>query len=137
MFGLGASVELLYVVDGFLFFGGICDINFNDIEFIQVLKDVIVGVIYGNCVVNGVVIIIIKVGSKNERFSIDFFSYYGVQMVLQCILVLEWQGYQAINIELLVNVGQVFVFGNDFNFFQYIDDININWQDEGYKDGFI
>lgn len=36
------------------------NLNFNDIEFILVLKDVFVVLLYGLCVVNGVVMIIIK-----------------------------------------------------------------------------
>lgn len=136
-FGLGASAEPLYVVDGFPLSGGIRDINPNDIESIQVLKDATAGAIYGNRAANGVVIITTKAGSKNERFSIDFSSYYGVQTVPQRIPVLERQGYQAINTELLANAGQAPVPGNDPNSPQYIDDINTNWQDEGYKDGSI
>jgi len=136
-FGLGAGAEPLYVVDGFPLPGGIRDINPNDIESIQVLKDATAGAIYGNRAANGVVIITTKAGSKNERFSVDFSSYYGIQTVPQRIPVLERQGYQAINTELLANAGQPPVPGNDPNSPEFIDNINTNWQDEGYKDGSI
>lgn len=45
-------------------------INFFDIESVIVLKDVVVIVIYGLCVVNGVIVIIIKKG-KEGKMSIN------------------------------------------------------------------
>ncbi|MCC6723947.1 MAG: TonB-dependent receptor [Saprospiraceae bacterium] len=138
-FGLGASAEPLYVVDGFPLAGGIRDINPNDIETIQVLKDATSGAIYGNRAANGVVIITTKGGKKNEKFSVSLSAYSGVQTVPQRIPLLDRVGYQTVNTELLANAGQAPVPGNDpspTNDF-YIDDIDTDWQDEGYKDGSI
>lgn len=72
--------ELLFVIDGIFVsnldnlgvngcFGGSVQnllfmFNFNDIELIDVLKDVVVMVIYGLRVINGVVMVIIKRGKK-------------------------------------------------------------------------
>lgn len=50
-------------------------INFNDIVCIEVFKDVFVIVIYGVCVVNGVVLIIIKCGEEGI-FKIFYNVYY-------------------------------------------------------------
>lgn len=63
----------MYVVDGMLVGININFLNSNDIEFMEVLKDVLVVVIYGICVFNGVILIIIKkgmVGKINISFNV-------------------------------------------------------------------
>ncbi|MGB3801310.1 MAG: SusC/RagA family TonB-linked outer membrane protein, partial [Lewinella sp.] len=136
-FGLGSGAEPLYVVDGFPLPGGIRDINPNDIESIQVLKDATSGAIYGNRAANGVVIITTKSGRKNAGFSISLNAYAGLQTVPDRIPLLDREGYQMINSELLRNANQALVPGNDPGSSSFIDDINTNWQDEGYTDGSI
>lgn len=69
--------EPLYVVDGFPSSTGI-DINPNDIEDIQVLKDASATAIYGARGANGVVMITTKRG-KAGKTDIQFDGYYGVQ----------------------------------------------------------
>ena len=133
----GASAEPLYVVDGFPLSGGIRDINPNDIESIQVLKDATAGAIYGNRASNGVVIITTKGGRKNQEFSIGFNAYYGLQTVPQRLPVLDREGYQMINSELLANAGLPPVPGNDPTSADFIDNIDTDWQNEGYQNGSI
>lgn len=135
-FGIGASAEPLYVVDG-VPVDGIRDINPNDIESVQILKDASAGAIYGNRAGNGVVIITTKSGKKGQKLTVGLSSYYGVQTITQKLPVLDRVGYQTINAELLTNAGQPIVPGNDPNSPFYIDNIDTNWQDEGYTDGFI
>lgn len=136
-FGQGASAEPLYVVDGFTITGGIRDLNPNDIESIQVLKDATAGAIYGNRAANGVVIITTKRGKKNKEFSLELNTYYGFQSINQRIPVLDRVGYQTINAKLLTDAGQPIVGGNDPSSPLYINNIDTDWQDEGYKDGHI
>lgn len=136
-FGLGAGSQPLYVVDGFPISGGIRDINPNDIESIQVLKDATAGAIYGNRAANGVIIVTTKSGSKNQRLSVSYNTYYGFQKITQKIPVLDRVGYQTINSELLSNAGQALVPGNDPGSNLYVDNVNTDWQDEGYQDGYI
>lgn len=136
-FGLGAGAEPLYVVDGFPLAGGIRDINPNDIESIQVLKDATSGAIYGNRAANGVVIITTKSGKRLEKFSVSLSAYAGIQTVPQRITLLDRTGYQQINTELLANAGQNPVPGNDPSSPDYIRNIDTDWQDAGYKDGSI
>jgi TonB-dependent starch-binding outer membrane protein SusC len=131
------SAEPLYVVDGFPLSGGIRDINPNDIESIQVLKDATAGAIYGNRGANGIVIITTKKGAKNKGLSVDFNTYYGFQTVPQRLPVLTRVGYQNTNNELLKNAGRPLVPGNDPDSEFFIDDIDTDWQDEGYQDGSI
>ena len=134
----GTTAEPLYVVDGYpLPPGGIRDVNPNDIETMQVLKDATAGAIYGNRGANGVVIITTKTGKKNQDFSIGLNTYYGLQKVPQRLPVLDREGYQLINSELLTNAGRPLVPGNDPNSPDYIDDIDTDWQDAGYQDGYI
>jgi len=136
-FGLGASAEPLYVVDGFPISGGIRDLNPNDIESIQVLKDATAGAIYGNRAANGVIIITTKSGKKNQKLSVELNSYFGIQHITQHLPVLDRVGYQMINAELLTNAGQPIVPGNDPNSPNFINNIDTDWQAVGYKDGYI
>lgn len=133
----GATAEPLYVVDGTPLTGGIRDFNPNDIESIQVLKDATAGAIYGNRASNGVVIITTKSGKKNQPLSIGFNAYYGIQTVPQRIPLLDREGYQTINNELMTNAGAALIPGNDPSSPDYISDIDTDWQDAGYKDGHI
>ena len=65
---ISASNEPLYVVDGFpLMAGDISDINPNDIESMEVLKDASSTAIYGSRGANGVVLITTKKGSKGAK----------------------------------------------------------------------
>ena len=136
-FGAGASAEPLYVVDGFTLAGGIRDLNPNDIESVQVLKDATAGAIYGNRAANGVVIITTKNGKKGQKMSVELSTYFGIQQITQSLPVLDRAGYQMINAELLTNAGEPIVPGNDPNSPFFINNIDTDWQKEGYKTGYI
>ena len=69
--------EPLYVVDGFPSSTGI-DINPNDIEDIQILKDASATAIYGARGANGVVMITTKRGRAGKT-DVQYDGYYGVQ----------------------------------------------------------
>ncbi|ULQ55771.1 TonB-dependent receptor [Flavihumibacter rivuli] len=75
---INGSTDPLYVVDG-LPQNEINFLNPNDIESIAIHKDASVAAIYGARASNGVVIITTKSGSKNEKATISFDSYIGVQ----------------------------------------------------------
>jgi len=137
-FGIGASAEPLYVVDG-VPIDGIRDINPNDIESVQVLKDASAGAIYGNRAGNGVIIITTKSGKRSQKLTFSLSSYYGVQTITQKLPVLDRVGYQTINRELINNGGNTVPIptGNDPNSPDFIDNIDTDWQDEGYETGFI
>jgi TonB-dependent starch-binding outer membrane protein SusC len=80
---LSASNQPLYVVDGMIITSQdqgtssnhptnpISDLNFDDIESIQVLKDASSAAIYGSRGSNGVVIITTKTGKKNQPNSVN------------------------------------------------------------------
>jgi TonB-dependent starch-binding outer membrane protein SusC len=136
-FGIGSGAEPLYVIDGYPSPGGIRDINPNDIETIQVLKDATAGAIYGNRAANGVVIVTTKGGKRDQAPTLGFNAYYGFQRIPQRLPLLNREGYQMMMNEAMENAGQPYLPGNDPTSPDYIDDIDTDWQDEGYKDGSI
>ncbi|MBY0535439.1 MAG: TonB-dependent receptor [Chitinophagaceae bacterium] len=87
--GDGASVRIrgfgsfynnnpLYVIDG-VQTDNLGDINPNDIESIQVLKDASAASIYGSKASNGVIIVTTKKGRTNGGVKVSYDAYYGVQ----------------------------------------------------------
>ncbi|MEL6255661.1 MAG: TonB-dependent receptor [Bacteroidota bacterium] len=79
-----ASNEPLYVIDGVVITSAsqsslnaptnpLADINFNDIESIEILKDASAAAIYGSRASNGVVILTTKKGKAGKtRFNVDY-----------------------------------------------------------------
>ena len=73
---LQADCSPLYVIDG-VSGGSIDNINPNDIESIEVLKDASSTAIYGSAGANGVIIVTTKQGTKG-KVQVDFDAYVGV-----------------------------------------------------------
>jgi TonB-linked SusC/RagA family outer membrane protein len=71
-----AGNEPLYVVDGIPLSGGINDINPQDIESMEILKDASATAIYGSRGANGVVLITTKRGTTGKT-SITYDGYFG------------------------------------------------------------
>ena len=71
----GGQSAPLFVIDGFQG-GNISDLNPNDIESVEVLKDASATAIYGWMGANGVVIVTTKRGK--ERPKVSYSGYYGV-----------------------------------------------------------
>ncbi len=75
---LSSSNQPLYVVDGVpLSSGNQSDIDPNNIESIEVLKDASASAIYGSRAANGVIIITTKTGQKGD-LKVDFDYQFGV-----------------------------------------------------------
>ena len=68
------NTDPLYVIDGMPTKSGMHELNPNDIESIQVLKDASSASIYGSRASNGVIIITTKKG-KNGKMKINFNTY--------------------------------------------------------------
>ncbi len=80
---INGSNEPLYVVDGVPLVGGIfgsatADINFNDVETFDILKDASATAIYGSRASNGVILITTKKG-KNGKTKFTLNTQYGSQ----------------------------------------------------------
>ncbi|GAB2578509.1 SusC/RagA family TonB-linked outer membrane protein [Spirosoma areae] len=74
---ISANNNPLIVVDGIFFNGSLADINPNDIESMEVLKDASAAAIYGSRAANGVILITSKKGTTDKP-TIRVNSYYGV-----------------------------------------------------------
>lgn len=75
---LSASGSPLIVIDDIIYNGSINDINVNDVETIDVLKDASAVSVYGSRSANGVIIITTKSG-KSDKPVISFDTYHGFQ----------------------------------------------------------
>ncbi len=75
---ISANNEPLYVIDGFIGGFDLNDINVNNIESIEVLKDASATAIYGSRGSNGVILITTKRG-KDEKSKISYDSYFSFQ----------------------------------------------------------
>ena len=90
----------LYIIDGVPTKSGMHELNGNDIESIQVLKDAASASIYGSRAANGVIIITTKRG-KEGKVRVDFDASVAVQTYAHKMEVLNakefgqvmWQGY--------------------------------------------
>lgn len=67
----------IYIIDGIP--GNISNINQNDIEHIEVLKDASAQAIYGSSGGNGVILVTTKQGQKNQKTKVELSMYRGVQ----------------------------------------------------------
>ncbi len=95
---INASVDPLYVIDGVFVSNTeplqtpignqqqsnpLADINPNDIESIQILKDANATAIYGSLGANGVVIVTTRRGKRNTKGQINLSTYQGVSTAIK------------------------------------------------------
>ncbi|TWI85792.1 TonB-linked SusC/RagA family outer membrane protein [Lacibacter cauensis] len=113
---INASSQPLYVVDGVpintgsysqIGVGGqtlnsLADINPNEIESYEILKDAAATAIYGSRAANGVVLITTKRGA-NKKTKINLSTYYGISNVAKKIPVLTGPQYVELVQESIVN----------------------------------
>ena len=92
--GLGTmnNNDPLYVIDGVIA-GGLGDLNPNDIESVNILKDASTTAIYGSLGSNGVVMVTTKKGRRSGKTTISVDSYAGIQYANQRFDVLNAQQY--------------------------------------------
>ena len=75
---LSASDRPLIVLDGVIYNGSISNINVNDVETIDILKDASAAAVYGSRSANGVLLITTKKG-RSKKPVIAFSGYTGFQ----------------------------------------------------------
>ena len=85
---LSASNAPLIILDGIPYDGSLNDINPNDVESVNVLKDASSSAIYGARSANGVIIISTKQG-KQGKLKISFSNSYGVGSIANKIDMLN------------------------------------------------
>lgn len=121
----------------------IADINPNDIERIDILKDANASAIYGARAANGVIIITTKRGRKGIP-NIVLSSQFGLQNAPPAIPVLNGSQYKIMRLEALQNSGTINPLNasvqpllNDpsYQFYQYYQS-NTNWLSYLEREGF-
>lgn len=95
----------LYIIDGVPTKSGMHELNGNDIESIQVLKDGASASIYGSRAANGVIIITTKKG-RNGQLKINFDASIAASMYTNKMKVLNSEGYGRAMWQAYVNEGQ-------------------------------
>lgn len=135
----------LYIVDGFKMEDGLTNIDINDIESIDVMKDASATAIYGSAGANGVILITTKSGKagKTEVSYNGYVSFNRLGKKLDLLNVRDYVKYQY-EFQLLRDKTDSWasIFGGDINssdFYtgaysridsQYGNAAGIDWQDE-------
>ncbi len=94
----------LIVIDGMPVSGGLNQLNKDDIESLQVLKDASATAIYGSRGANGVVIVTTKRG-VNGQSQVNFNYSYGVQQATNMVKVLNASQFASLHNDILSNAG--------------------------------
>jgi len=94
----------LLVIDGVPVSSGLNQLNMNDIESIQVLKDASATAIYGSRGANGVMIVTTKRG-KGEKSHLDFNYFYSLQNAAKMVEMLDASQFATLHNEIMSNAG--------------------------------
>ena len=94
----------LVVIDGFPIDGGLNQLNMDDVETIQVLKDASATAIYGSRGANGVIIITTKHGTGSKP-QVSFNYSYGVQSATNMVKMLNASQFATLHNEMMNNAG--------------------------------
>ncbi|QQL50471.1 TonB-dependent receptor [Mucilaginibacter ginkgonis] len=114
----------LYVIDGVVVDnGGIDNINPNDVESIDVLKDASAA-IYGSRASNGVVIVTTKKGAKGPA-KLAYNGYIGWQGPVSKVKLANATQYATLRNQALTNDGNAALFANPSQY-----GVGTNWQDQ-------
>ncbi len=127
--GLGTfgNSQPLYVIDGIVS-GGINEINPNDIETMDVLKDASTAAIYGSRASNGVVIITTKKG-KSGKTKVTLDSYLSSQSVPKTLDLLDTNQFRQF-------ASETFGLPNRYTVDEASTRLNTDWQDEVFQTAF-
>lgn len=94
----------LIVIDGLPVSGGLNQLNMEDVESVQILKDASATAIYGSRGANGVVIITTKRGTKGQA-QISFNYSYGVQQATNMVQMLDASQFASMHNDIMSNGG--------------------------------
>ncbi|WP_298394706.1 TonB-dependent receptor [Flavobacterium sp.] len=122
---INSGTQPLYIVDGIPMYSGdlggyadanaLGDINPNDIESFEVLKDGAAAAIYGSRAANGVIIITTKKGKKGTM-KVDYSSTSGFASPFKTFDLLKTADFLTISNEKRTNAGQApWAAGSDFD----------------------
>ncbi|HSD07683.1 SusC/RagA family TonB-linked outer membrane protein [Flavobacterium sp.] len=133
----------LVVIDGVTVFVGsvggkvgnnpLSDINPNDIQSIDVLKDASAAAIYGSRAANGVMVITTKKGKKGKP-RVNYDSWFSMSTPYNLPKLLNAEQYTMIKNEAMVNSGKAPGYALSYN--QDGSIVDTNWYDVAFKPGF-
>lgn len=133
---ISSTNEPLYVVDGFPSSEGL-NINPNDIESMQILKDASATAIYGARGANGVVLITTKRGKSGEN-KISYNGYLGAQQLINPFSLLNAKDYMNLQNALFKEVlGQENTENGAYTPSQLQSDVNTDWIDVCSRIGLV
>ncbi len=133
---ISSNNEPLYVVDGFPTSNG-ADINPNDIESMQILKDASATAIYGARGANGVILITTKRGKAGES-NIMYNGYVGTQKIVNPFDMLTGKEYMVLANDLYREIdGQENEEYAVYTQSQLQSNVNTNWIDESSRTGVV
>lgn len=133
--GTFGNNDPLYVIDG-MPADNMNDINPNDIERIDVLKDAASAAIYGSRAANGVVIIQTKKGSRSDKVNVTFNTFQGFSKPQRKIDLLNAQQRNMIHLEAyendLAGATPSEQIANKMAYYKspYAQETRTDWQDE-------
>ena len=122
---LTASNDPLIVLDGIPFPGSIGDINPNDIQSVDILKDASATAIYGSRGANGVVLITTKAGKTGQKPQITYDGFVGAKTLFAEYPMMNGPEFVALR-----KAAGIYT-----NALDEADDVNTNWQDLLYRTG--
>ena len=93
-----AGNDPLYIVDGVPMENGLNNLNSNDIESMEVLKDASSAAIYGSRGSNGVILITTKKG-LSDNLQVAYDGYYGIEQVSKKIDLMNAYQYAQVSKE--------------------------------------
>ncbi|WP_455168875.1 SusC/RagA family TonB-linked outer membrane protein, partial [Aegicerativicinus sediminis] len=132
---LSGSNDPLIVLNGIPFSGGLSDINPNDIESLDILKDASATAIYGSRGANGVIIITTKSGKEGQKATFSYNTYYATKEVFNKYPLMNALQFIQLRADVAAHPNQggvpIYSLGGD----EYLGN-DTDWQDLLYGTGF-
>ncbi|WP_243900238.1 SusC/RagA family TonB-linked outer membrane protein [Hymenobacter defluvii] len=130
---LTASNDPLIVLDGIPFPGSIGDINPNDIQSVDILKDASATAIYGSRGANGVVLITTKGGKKGQKAQVTYDGFVGAKTLFAPYPMMNGPEFAALRkATALYNPSGQPLYTNTLD---ESDDVDTDWQKLLYRTG--
>jgi TonB-linked SusC/RagA family outer membrane protein len=115
---------------------GLSDLNPNDIESVEILKDASSAAIYGSRASAGVILITTKKGKPGSS-KVSYDGYVGYTQPATMMDVLDASNYASVINKMRSNAGLTDVIKDgDYNNDGVLDPVNTDWQKEVYRNGF-
>ncbi|WP_452225017.1 SusC/RagA family TonB-linked outer membrane protein [Lacinutrix chionoecetis] len=136
------NISAIYVVDGIIRDGGIADIDSDDIESIEFLKDASAQAIYGSRGANGVVLITTKRG-KNKKMQVSYHGFLTTKSIERNFDVYSGQEFAQLRREAVRATNADDEYPNDEDIFseQELESIAnnefVDWEDELVRTGIV